>query len=93
MVLPTVSVCFFSTAGPPASPSWSNHSTDPERLSVTLYGSAGVPAPVADNLARYYVMVKAGEFAMVTPTVADVLGRPGRTFQEWVAENAGAFAA
>ena len=24
---------------------------------------AGVPAPVADNLARYYAMVKAGEFA------------------------------
>jgi (4-alkanoyl-5-oxo-2,5-dihydrofuran-3-yl)methyl phosphate reductase len=54
---------------------------------------AGVPAPVADNLARYYVLVKAGEFAMVTPTVSDLLGRPGRTFREWAAANAGAFAA
>jgi uncharacterized protein YbjT (DUF2867 family) len=53
---------------------------------------AGAPAPLVDNLARYYAMVKAGDFAMVTPTVADLLGRPARTFSEWVAENAGAFA-
>lgn len=52
---------------------------------------AGVPAPVAENLARYYAMVKAGEFEMVTPTVADLLGRPARTFQDWATENAGAF--
>lgn len=54
---------------------------------------AGVPAPVAENLARYYAMVKAGEFEMVTTTVADLLGRPARTFQDWATENAGAFAA
>ena len=54
---------------------------------------AGVPAPVADNLARYYAMVKAGDFAMVTSTVPDLLGRPARTFKEWAAENAGAFSA
>ena len=53
---------------------------------------AGVPAPVADNLARYYAMVKAGDFAQVTSDVPDLLGRPARTFQEWAAENAGAFA-
>ena len=54
---------------------------------------AGVPAPVADNLARYYAMVKAGDFAMVTPTVSEMLGRPARTFGQWAVENAGAFAA
>jgi uncharacterized protein YbjT (DUF2867 family) len=54
---------------------------------------AGAPPPLVDNLARYYAMVKAGEFAMVTTTVADLLGRPALTFQEWVAENAGAFEA
>ena len=54
---------------------------------------AGVPAQVAENLARYYAMVKAGEFEMVTTTVADLLGRPARTFQDWATENAGAFAA
>lgn len=53
---------------------------------------AGVPAPVAENLARYYAMVKAGEFELVTTTVADLLGRPARTFQDWATENAGAFA-
>jgi uncharacterized protein YbjT (DUF2867 family) len=54
---------------------------------------AGAPPPLVDNLARYYAMVKAGDFAMVTTTVADLLGRPARTFPEWVAENAGAFSA
>lgn len=53
---------------------------------------AGAPPPLVDNLARYYAMVKAGDFAMVTTTVADLLGRPARTFSEWVAENAGTFA-
>lgn len=58
----------------------------------TGMAAAGVPAPVAENLARYYAMVKAGEFEMVTPDVEDILGRPGRTFREWAAEHAGAFA-
>ena len=53
---------------------------------------AGAPPPLVDNLARYYAMVKADDFAMVTTTVADLLGRPARTFREWAAENAGAFA-
>jgi uncharacterized protein YbjT (DUF2867 family) len=53
--------------------------------------NAGAPPAIVENLARYYAMVKAGEFAMVTSTVSDLLGRPARTFQEWVAENAGAF--
>lgn len=54
--------------------------------------SAGVPPPMADNLARYYAMVKAGDFAMVTGDVPDILGRPARTFGQWAAENAAAFA-
>ena len=53
---------------------------------------AGAPPPLVDSLARYYAMVKAGEFAMVTPTVPDLLGRPARTFGEWATENAKAFA-
>jgi hypothetical protein len=31
------------------------------------------------------------EFAMVTPAVPDLLGRPARTFQQGAAENASAF--
>ena len=68
------------------------HVDVPEEAFRGGLAQAGVPAPVADNLARYYVMVKAGEFAMVTPTVSELLGRPARTFREWAAENAGAFA-
>ena len=70
-----------------------HHVDVPEDAFRAGLAQAGVPAPVADNLARYYVMVKAAEFAMVTSTVADLLGRPARTFQEWATENAGAFAA
>lgn len=55
--------------------------------------NAGVPPAIVDNLARYYALVKAGEFEMVTSAVPELLGRPARTFEEWVAENAGAFAA
>ena len=69
------------------------HVDVPEEAFRGGLAQAGVPAPVADNLARYYVMVKAGEFDMVTPTVAELLGRPARTFRDWAAENAGAFAA
>jgi uncharacterized protein YbjT (DUF2867 family) len=68
------------------------HVDVPEEAFRGGLAQAGVPAPVADNLAKYYVMVKAGEFATVTPTVSELLGRPGRTFREWAAENAGAFA-
>lgn len=53
---------------------------------------AGLPPMLVDSLARYYAMVKAGEFAMVTSTVQEVLGRPGRTFAEWAVENRAAFA-
>lgn len=67
------------------------HVDVPEEAFRAGLAQAGVPAPVADNLARYYAMVKAGEFKMVTSTVADLLGRPARTFQEWATENAGAF--
>ena len=67
------------------------HVDVPEEAFRQGLAQAGVPAPVVDNLARYYAMVKAGEFDMVTSTVADLLGRPARTFREWAAANAGAF--
>jgi uncharacterized protein YbjT (DUF2867 family) len=68
------------------------HVDVPEEAFRGGLAQAGVPAPVADNLAKYYVMVKAGEFAMVTPTMSELLGRPGRSFREWAAENARSFA-
>jgi len=53
---------------------------------------AGAPPPLVDSLARYYAMVKANEFDMVTSAVPDLLGRPARTFGEWATEHAAAFA-
>jgi uncharacterized protein YbjT (DUF2867 family) len=53
---------------------------------------AGAPPFLVDSLARYYAMVKAGQFAMVTPTVEALLGRPARSFAQWAEENAPAFA-
>lgn len=52
---------------------------------------AGAPPLLVDSLARYYAMVKAGEFDMVTPTVPELLGRPARTFGQWALQNAAAF--
>ncbi|MDQ6726720.1 MAG: NAD(P)H-binding protein [Actinomycetota bacterium] len=52
---------------------------------------AGLPPMLIDSLAGYFAMVKAGEFAMVTSTMRDLLGRPGRTFDEWAVENRAAF--
>lgn len=69
------------------------HIDVPEEAFRGGLAQAGVPAPVVDNLARYYALVRAGEFEEVTSTVTDLLGRPGRTFQEWAAENAGVFRA
>jgi uncharacterized protein YbjT (DUF2867 family) len=69
------------------------HVDVPEEAFLGGLAQAGVPAPVAENLARYYAMVKAGDFAMVSPDVEHILGRPARTFQEWATENAGAFSA
>ena len=61
-----------------------------EAFRAAMAGS-GAPEVLVDSLARYYAMVKAGQFDMVTPTVGDLLGRPGRTFDDWAAENAPAF--
>jgi uncharacterized protein YbjT (DUF2867 family) len=54
--------------------------------------ASGAPPVLVDSLARYYAMVRAGDFERVSPAVADLLGRPGRTFAEWAAENAAVFA-
>ena len=52
--------------------------------------SAGVPLPVVESLVCYFTEgVKAGRI-QVTSTVADLLGRPAHTFDEWLRENAAA---
>jgi uncharacterized protein YbjT (DUF2867 family) len=48
--------------------------------------SAGFPPPMVDSLLIYFSSVKAGRW-YATPTVAEVLGRPARTFDEWVRDH------
>jgi len=48
------------------------------------------PAPVVDMLLAAWGATM-GVPAYVTSTVADVLGRPARTFRQWVADHADAF--
>ncbi len=50
--------------------------------------ASGVPPAVADSILRYFAGVKAGKIYPPTPTVAEVLGRPARTFDEWVRGHA-----
>ena len=47
---------------------------------------AGFPAPIIETLMLYFAAVKAGRLS-VTSTVADLLGRPARTFDEWVRDH------
>ncbi len=48
--------------------------------------SAGIPVPVVDTFMNHFVAVRAGR-QRVTSTVADVLGRPARTFDEWANDH------
>jgi len=68
------------------------HVDIPDEAFRDAMSTAGAPPMLVDSLARYYARVRAGQFAMVTTTVADILGRPGRTFDQWAAENRSAFA-
>ncbi len=54
--------------------------------------AAGAPPVLVDSLARYYAMVRAGDFDRMSPAVPAVLGRPARSYAEWATENAAAFA-
>lgn len=49
--------------------------------------ATGVPPTLADSMLRYFAGVKAGQIYPPTGTVADVLGRPARTFDEWVRDH------
>ena len=49
--------------------------------------AAGVPEPFVDMLGQYMALVRQGGMR-VTTTVADLLGRAPRTFDEWLASNA-----
>ena len=52
--------------------------------------SASMPAQYVDAFFSFYVEGKLDE-SVVLPTVAEVCGRPPRTFAQWAATHAGAF--
>ncbi|MBI3609660.1 MAG: SDR family oxidoreductase [Nitrospirae bacterium] len=51
--------------------------------------SAGFPPPMVDTLLAYFASVKAGRW-YATSTVAELLGRPARTFEQWAKDHAAA---
>ncbi|MGW0330994.1 SDR family oxidoreductase [Streptomyces sp. NPDC003011] len=51
------------------------------------------PAPVARALAESAVRGREGTKARVHPTVAELLGRPARSYRDWAAEHLSAFRA
>jgi uncharacterized protein YbjT (DUF2867 family) len=51
----------------------------------------GMPAEYVEALLELYAFMKSGNAAMTTGTVAELLGRPAGTFEQWAAKNAAAF--
>ncbi|XYH93312.1 SDR family oxidoreductase [Sorangium sp. So ce1128] len=52
---------------------------------------AAMPPGMVDAILEYMAHVRAGEAATTTTTVADVLGRPARTFDAWIHDHVAAF--
>lgn len=53
--------------------------------------AAGVPFTQADGLMRYFGGVKDGKIYPPTPTLAELLGRAPRSFDDWVRDHTDAF--
>jgi len=51
----------------------------------------GMPPPMIDMMVTYYAAVKEGRVDIVTDDVPRLLGRPARSFTDWVAGNAAIF--
>lgn len=54
--------------------------------------AAGVPLTQADGLMRYFEAAKDGKIYPPTATMADLLGRAPRSFDDWVRDHVGALA-
>jgi len=61
----------------------------PEAAALEGMLSAGMPPKQAEAAVVFFAEVKAGKM-IVQPTVAEVLGRPARSFDDWVQNNAAA---
>ncbi len=52
---------------------------------------SGMPPLLVDALLELMAQVRAGQTALISPAVAEVLGRPARTFDAWLHDHAAAF--
>jgi uncharacterized protein YbjT (DUF2867 family) len=55
--------------------------------------SMGIPASTAESFITFFAAVRNGKIYPPTSAVADLLGRPPRSFDDWVRDNAAALAA
>jgi uncharacterized protein YbjT (DUF2867 family) len=53
--------------------------------------AAGLPAPFVESFIIFFAAVRDGKTFPPTSAVADLLGRPPRSFDEWARDNAAAF--
>jgi len=60
--------------------------TPPDVLRETML-AAGAPEFITDMVLQYFTLVRQGRMH-VTTTVADLLGRPPRGYDEWLQDNA-----
>jgi uncharacterized protein YbjT (DUF2867 family) len=52
---------------------------------------AGIPNPIIESFLVFFAAVREGKIFPPTSAVADLLGRPPRSFDEWARDNAAAF--
>jgi len=62
----------------------------PERMLANLQAS-GMPAAFADMMLNLMLDFARGGGAVLTPAVSELLGRPARSFEQFVADNVAAF--
>ena len=56
-----------------------------------MVNARGVPAPIAEMKAQAFSLTAGGNAEWVTDDVPSLLGRPGRTFEQFAADHATAF--
>ena len=63
----------------------------PEEALLQGFLSMGFDAPAADSFIAMFVAVRNGKVLPPTSAVADLLGRPARSFDDWARDHAAAF--
>ena len=69
-----------------------NYVDVPEAAFGDQMAKLGLPPFVLEGVLGFYRMVREGKLAETKPDVERLLGRPARSWDDWVAENAAAFA-